>query len=61
MELVLYARAAALTDVSVNKVDPYRPALVRAAWSWPTLFAYRDMKYLIIHKFNLCNMRVRRL
>ena len=60
MELLLYVCAMALRR-SGNKVDPDLPALVRAAWSWPTLFAYGDMKYLIIHKLNLCHMRVWRL
>ena len=37
----------------VNKVDPDQAALVRAAWSWSTMFAYGDMKCLIIVKWNL--------
>ena len=60
MEFLLYVRAMALRRFC-KQVDPDLPALVRAAWSWPTLFAYGDMKYLIIHKLNLCLMRVRRL
>ena len=53
VELVLYARAAALNFQFVNKVDPDQAALVRAAWSWSTMLAYGDMKCLIIHKWNL--------
>ena len=34
-------------------MDPDQAALVRAAWSWSTMFAYEDMKCLIIHKRNL--------
>ena len=37
----------------VIKVDPDQAALVRAAWSWSTMFAYGDMKCLIIVKWNL--------
>ena len=53
VEFVLYARAAALKLFFVNKVDPDQAALVRAAWSWSTMFAYGDMKCLIIVKWNL--------
>ena len=34
-------------------MDPDQAALVRAAWSWSTMFANGDMKCLIIHKWNL--------
>ena len=36
-------------DAFANKADPDQAALVRAAWSGPTLFAYGNMIYLILH------------
>ena len=38
VKLVQYARSAAL-KCFVNKIDPDKAALLRAAWSWSTLFA----------------------
>ena len=32
-----------------NRADLDQTALVRAAWSWSTLFAYGNMIYLILH------------
>ena len=38
VELVPYARSAALKCFA-NKIDQDQAALLRAAWSWSTLFA----------------------
>ena len=45
-----------------NRADPDQAALVRAAWSGSTLFAYGNMIYLILHKrtwqvISLCYVR----
>ena len=37
VEIVPYARSAALKFFA-NKIDPDQAALLRAAWSWSTLF-----------------------
>ena len=56
-----YMLVRRLWNVFVNKVDPDKAALVRAAWPGSTLFAHGDMKYLIKHKWILCDMLIRLL
>ena len=45
-ELTLY-----LIDSFAKRADPDQTALVRAAWSRSTLFAYGNMIYLILHQW----------
>ena len=39
------------SNIFENRVDPDQAALVKAAWSGSTLFAYGHMIYLILHKW----------